>query len=151
MDYGLIGVNLLMIQALIYFRQGWPFSRELKNKLKTRRRLDISSSSSHTKRRVWQEAISALLLIDPDCAIPKKQVMAFAQARDSEYPPYLLNFMGSPGERHVENLKVCYYLVQVTTTPLDKSLARYTAKSEQLLMIKQSASPQVLILLCTGT
>ncbi|KJA29472.1 hypothetical protein HYPSUDRAFT_32950 [Hypholoma sublateritium FD-334 SS-4] len=69
-------------------------------------RLDISSSSAHTKRRIWQEAISALLLTNPDCAIPKNQVMAFAQARDSEFPPYLLNFLGSPGERHVENLKI---------------------------------------------
>lgn len=33
--------------------------------------------------------------------------MAFVQARDSEFPPYLLNFMNTPGERHVENLKVC--------------------------------------------
>lgn len=23
------------------------------------------------------------------------------------YPPYLLGFLGTPGERHVENLKVC--------------------------------------------
>ena len=32
--------------------------------------------------------------------------MDFVQARDSEYPPYLLGFSGTPGERHVENLKV---------------------------------------------
>jgi hypothetical protein len=32
--------------------------------------------------------------------------MIFAQAADAEYPPYLLDFAGSPGERHVENLKV---------------------------------------------
>lgn len=32
--------------------------------------------------------------------------MEFAQARDSEYPPYLLGFTGSPAERHVENIKV---------------------------------------------
>lgn len=32
--------------------------------------------------------------------------MEFALARDSEYPPYLLAFAGTPGERHVENLKV---------------------------------------------
>lgn len=34
--------------------------------------------------------------------------MHYAQARDSEHPPYLLNFAGTPGERHVENLKVWY-------------------------------------------
>lgn len=38
--------------------------------------------------------------------IPSKQKMIFAQARDSEFPPYLLNFTGTPAERHVENLKV---------------------------------------------
>ena len=32
--------------------------------------------------------------------------MVFAQGRDSEFPPYLLDFCGTPGERHVENLKV---------------------------------------------
>lgn len=33
--------------------------------------------------------------------------MTFAQAPDTEaYPPYLLNFSGTPGERHVENLKI---------------------------------------------
>lgn len=32
--------------------------------------------------------------------------MMFAESRDSEYPPYLLDFLGTPGERYVENLKV---------------------------------------------
>jgi len=32
--------------------------------------------------------------------------MVYAQPRDCEYPPYLLKFLGTPGERHVENLKV---------------------------------------------
>ena len=36
--------------------------------------------------------------------------MEFKQARHNEYPPYLLRFEGSPGERHVENLKVRYVL-----------------------------------------
>ncbi len=69
-------------------------------------RLDLSSNSSHTKRRIWQEAITTLLLTDEHCRIPKEQRMVFKQARQNEYPPYLLNFKGSPGERHVENLKV---------------------------------------------
>ena len=47
-----------------------------------------------------------LFLTSPECGIPKTQPMDFAQARDAEYPPYLLNFAGTPGERHVENLKV---------------------------------------------
>ncbi|KAF5312519.1 hypothetical protein D9619_003561 [Psilocybe cf. subviscida] len=69
-------------------------------------RLDTSSTSIHTKRRIWQESITALMLTDLDCAIPPKQPMAFAQSRDSRFPPYLLDFMGTPGERHVENLKI---------------------------------------------
>ncbi|KAI0335198.1 hypothetical protein GY45DRAFT_1416939 [Cubamyces sp. BRFM 1775] len=68
--------------------------------------LDISSTSPHAKRRIWQEAISTLLLTDEECRIPEKQKMQYKQARDGEYPPYLLDFAGSPGERHVENLKI---------------------------------------------
>ncbi|EEB93866.1 hypothetical protein MPER_07426, partial [Moniliophthora perniciosa FA553] len=45
------------------------------------------------------------LLSLTECRIPPQQKMAFAEARDSEFPPYLLNFIGTPGERHVENLK----------------------------------------------
>ncbi|KAI0068240.1 hypothetical protein BV25DRAFT_1867258 [Artomyces pyxidatus] len=69
-------------------------------------RLDISASSPHSKRRIWQEAITTLLLTNQECHIPKKQPMHFVQAPNAEYPPYLLDFAGSPGERHVENLKI---------------------------------------------
>ncbi|KAJ7103568.1 hypothetical protein B0H15DRAFT_812784 [Mycena belliarum] len=69
-------------------------------------RLDISHNSIHTRRRIWQESISTLFLTSDDCRIPPDQAMEFAQARDSEYPPYLLNFSGTPGERHVENIKI---------------------------------------------
>uniref|UniRef100_A0A0W0F5N8 T6SS Phospholipase effector Tle1-like catalytic domain-containing protein n=1 Tax=Moniliophthora roreri TaxID=221103 RepID=A0A0W0F5N8_MONRR len=68
-------------------------------------RLALSFPSPHVKRRIWQESITALLLTSPECKIPPQQKMAFAEARDSEFPPYLLNFIGTPGERHVENLK----------------------------------------------
>ncbi|EIW64596.1 uncharacterized protein TRAVEDRAFT_55490 [Trametes versicolor FP-101664 SS1] len=69
-------------------------------------RLDISSTSPHTKRRIWQEAISTLLLTDEESRMPKTQKMEYKQARDGEYPPYLLHFAGTPAERHVENLKI---------------------------------------------
>lgn len=69
-------------------------------------RLDTSPSSVHLKRRIWQEAVSTLVFTDPETHIPEKQEMVYAQARDSEYPPYLLDFTGSPGERHAENIKV---------------------------------------------
>lgn len=54
------------------------------------------------------------MLTSPDCQIPPEQDMLFAQARDSEFPPYLLDFLGSPSERHVENLKV----LLLTSPPL---------------------------------
>ncbi|TFK77139.1 hypothetical protein BDN72DRAFT_953613 [Pluteus cervinus] len=68
--------------------------------------LDTSPSSLHLKRRIWQESVTTLLLTYPQCKIPEAQRMSFAQARQDAYPPYLLNFRGSPGERHVENLKI---------------------------------------------
>ncbi|KAJ7244762.1 hypothetical protein B0H12DRAFT_1211560 [Mycena haematopus] len=78
------------------------------------RRIDFSidifsprlDTSVHTKRRIWQESITTLFLISPDCQIPVKQPMEFSEARDSEYPPYLLDFTGTPAERHVENIKI---------------------------------------------
>lgn len=79
--------------------------------------INLSPSSPHTKRRIWQEAISTLFLTDPDCDIPQTQPMQFAQARDANYPPYLLGFEGHPAERHVENLKAspatCLPLLQL--------------------------------------
>lgn len=41
--------------------------------------------------------------------------MRYASAKDSEHPPYLLGFRGSPGERHVENLKVMMFVPDQTT------------------------------------
>ncbi|PFH54435.1 hypothetical protein AMATHDRAFT_19 [Amanita thiersii Skay4041] len=69
-------------------------------------RLDISKSSIHAKRRIWQESITTLILTNSACKIPKEQRMMFSEPRDSEFPPYLLDFMGTPGERHIENLKI---------------------------------------------
>ncbi|THH11204.1 hypothetical protein EW145_g801 [Phellinidium pouzarii] len=68
--------------------------------------LDLSSSSPHVKRRIWQETISTIFLTTPDCKIPEDQLMSYFEARNAEYPPYLLDFKGSPAERHVENLKI---------------------------------------------
>ncbi|KAJ6519781.1 hypothetical protein C8R45DRAFT_952705 [Mycena sanguinolenta] len=78
------------------------------------RRIDFSidifsprlDTSVHTKRRIWQESITTLFLVSPDTQIPAKQPMEFSEARNSEYPPYLLDFTGTPGERHVENIKI---------------------------------------------
>ncbi|KAI0322650.1 hypothetical protein OF83DRAFT_1048810 [Amylostereum chailletii] len=69
-------------------------------------RLDISPTSPHTRHRIWQEAITTLILTSPECQIPEGHPLNFVQAPNSEYPPYLTQFKNSPGERHVENLKV---------------------------------------------
>lgn len=92
-------------------------------------RLDITSSSLHTKRRIWQESITTLLLTTPECAIPKGQRMMFVEARDSEFPPYLLDFRGSPGERHVENLKI---LRDVGTAAYNKAVGLVSDRENAL-------------------
>lgn len=82
-------------------------------------RLDISRSSAHTRRRIWQEAITALFLTSPECKIPNTQPMHYIRAKCSEFPPYLLNFQGSPGERHAENIKVRTCGLNVSISALD--------------------------------
>ncbi|KAF9510693.1 hypothetical protein BS47DRAFT_1395777 [Hydnum rufescens UP504] len=69
-------------------------------------RLDISPSSPHIKRRIWQETITTMILTHPDTRIPASQKMIFLEAPESEWSPYLLGYQGSPAERHVENIKI---------------------------------------------
>ncbi|KZT02648.1 uncharacterized protein LAESUDRAFT_729889 [Laetiporus sulphureus 93-53] len=98
-------------------------------------RIDLTPSSPHVKRRIWQEALTTLILTNFDCRIPKSQLMEFAQATDNEYPPYLLRFAGSPGERHVENLKILrdvgsmayYRAVKLVTGPESPQLRQLEA------------------------
>jgi hypothetical protein len=58
------------------------------------------------RRRIWQESIGALILTDEACRIPPGQKMRYSEPVNFEWPPYLLDFRGTPAERHVENLKV---------------------------------------------
>ncbi|KAF9453858.1 hypothetical protein P691DRAFT_771149 [Macrolepiota fuliginosa MF-IS2] len=90
--------------------------------------LDISSSSIHLKRRIWQEALSTLLFTDPETGIPQKQRMIYAQARNSEYPPYLLEFAGSLGERHAENIKI---LREVGTSKYARAVGLLSGPDEE--------------------
>ncbi|KAF8595614.1 hypothetical protein BDV93DRAFT_501109 [Ceratobasidium sp. AG-I] len=73
-------------------------------------RLDISPDSKHLKQRIWQESITTLLLVAPQCQIPATQKMMFTEGVEvdskNSTPPYLLDFAGSPAERHIENLKI---------------------------------------------
>jgi hypothetical protein len=68
--------------------------------------------------------------------------MQFAEARDYEYPPYLLDFMGSPGERHVENLKVCFRKF--------KSSSEYLCNFTQILKDVGSFAYSRAVALCNG-
>lgn len=69
-------------------------------------RLDISPTSRHTRRRIWQESISVLSLLTPECMMPKNEKLVYTDLKTLPVPPYLLRFRGTAGERHVENLKV---------------------------------------------
>lgn len=71
----------------------------------------MSPNSPHIRRRIWQESLGVLILTDPLCRIPAKHQIAFAEAQKFSWPPYLLDFQGTPGERHVENLKVCHIAI----------------------------------------
>lgn len=134
---------LIQVQASIFFLQGMLLS-QLNGPAHDDVRLNTSPSSLHTTRRIWQEAITTLLLTTPSCAIPEDQAMCFAQAKGSEFPPYLLNFQGSPSERHVENLKV-------TTTSVYFSschamiLSRFCGKLDPSLTIGRSRLQRVRI------
>jgi hypothetical protein len=55
--------------------------------------------------------------------------MAFAQAPEAEYPPYLLDFAGSPSERHVENLKVRMMGITCNFTTVNITLYRSSERS----------------------
>ncbi|KAF8523077.1 hypothetical protein BU17DRAFT_75023 [Hysterangium stoloniferum] len=73
--------------------------------------LDISTTSRHVRRRVWQETISVLLYASKECAMPQDQKLEFLEGPRAEdptakWPPYLVDFRGTPAERHAENLKI---------------------------------------------
>ncbi|KAG8948531.1 hypothetical protein FRC04_009741 [Tulasnella sp. 424] len=76
------------------------------------RRLDFNIFSPrlntvmHVNRRIYQESISILLLALPQCRMPPSQNLVFNEAFGGDWPPYLMDFSGSPAERHVENLKI---------------------------------------------
>ncbi|CAG8485008.1 15034_t:CDS:2 [Acaulospora morrowiae] len=105
---------------------------------KVTKRLDFSLNiysskldfSKHIKKRVWQETWSALLLTSDQFKMPKDKVVAYSQ---SIYrPPYMLNFMGTVAERHVENLKIIRQIgirnYTSSMTPLSTSLLKMRAK-----------------------
>ena len=66
----------------------------------------MSPSSAHIRRRIWQEALSILILTSPETKVGREQKMLFAEAPNAEWPPYLLGFRNTAGERHIENIKV---------------------------------------------
>ncbi|KAG8792908.1 hypothetical protein FRC12_004494 [Ceratobasidium sp. 428] len=118
--WGLYAVYIFTYGLTVYFTVvNWNWMHRVIKRL-TRRvdfgidifspRLDISPSSKHLVQRIWQESITTLLLAAPQCQMPASQKMMFvdgAEVTSEELtPPYLLDFAGSPAERHVENLKI---------------------------------------------
>lgn len=73
--------------------------------------IDVTRSSPHIKRRVWQETISTILLASPGLKMPEEQVVSYSEPRGKLWPPYLIDFRGFPSERHAENLKVRYGVI----------------------------------------
>ena len=106
LSVSILSVAHILVQVSIYFRPRLYFLFSFPGSVLIVDSLDISNNSRHTRRRIWQESITALLLTSHKCAIPKSQQMEFSESQGSQWPPYLLKFQGTPAERHVENLKV---------------------------------------------
>ncbi|KAG8693317.1 hypothetical protein FRC08_009199 [Ceratobasidium sp. 394] len=118
--WGLYAVYILTYGLTVYFTiVNWDWMHRVIKRI-TRRvdfsidifspRLDISPSSKHFTQRIWQESLTTLLLAAPQCKMPASQKMVFVDgievSSEELTPPYLLDFAGSPAERHVENLKI---------------------------------------------
>lgn len=93
---------------------------------KWQKRLDFSidifnptlDTAKHVTRRIQQETISTLLLAEPEYKVRRRpnEPLVFCnlietneakeEPAQTEFPPYLLDFRGSQGERHLENLKI---------------------------------------------
>lgn len=98
----------ILVQASISSLHSKPPSNQTQRELTAfDSSIDLSPSTLHVRRRIWQETVSVLLLTSADCKIPPTQPMEFVLHREHPWPPYLHNFQGTPAERHVENLKVC--------------------------------------------
>jgi len=107
----LVATYVLMCIIVIWFviRQTQKFQVMLKQ---IQQRLDFSleifnpklNYFKHIKRRVWQETWTTTLLVANDYKMPAEKVVAYSQS--PHRPPYLLNFIGTVAERHVENLRI---------------------------------------------
>ncbi|GJJ08808.1 hypothetical protein Clacol_003027 [Clathrus columnatus] len=112
--------------------QGFSFSQNLIKRI-TRRmdfsidifspKLDISPTSKHTRRRIWQESISVLLYLTPECMMPNDERPLYTDLKALPVPPYLVHFRGTVGERHAENLKI---LGEVGGMDYAKGIVQYT-------------------------
>jgi len=101
----------------------FPFAQRIIKKLQ--KRIDFSIDlfapnldlAKHVARRVWQESFTTLLLAESRYRMPTKEKIEFASTE--AVGAYLLNFRGTVGERHVENIKVLN-LVSPATIMLTK-------------------------------
>ncbi|CAE6405463.1 unnamed protein product [Rhizoctonia solani] len=118
--WALYGVYIITYGLTVYFTViNWNWMHRIIKRLRRRidfsidifsPRLNISPDSSHLKQRIWQESWTTLLLATPQCRMPTSQKLRFAEGTeadaDTPVPPYLLDFVNSPAERHIENLKI---------------------------------------------
>ncbi|CAG8460586.1 482_t:CDS:2 [Dentiscutata heterogama] len=137
-----ISISIIVINCIIGIAVVWYILKETQpyqNFVKIiKKRLDFSINiyspnldfQKHIKRRIWQETWTTLFLTSERFKMEKDKIVAYSQ---SPYrPPYLLNFMGSVAERHVENLKIIRHIgirrYTASLSPLPSSLVSLRTK-----------------------
>ncbi|CAG8466098.1 26770_t:CDS:2 [Dentiscutata erythropus] len=89
-----ISISIIVINCIVGIAMVWYILKDTQP----------YQNFKHIKRRIWQETWTTLFLTSERFKMEKDKIVAYSQ---SPYrPPYLLNFMGSVAERHVENLKI---------------------------------------------
>ncbi|CAG8460770.1 38883_t:CDS:2 [Gigaspora margarita] len=137
-----ISISILIVDCIVLIAVGWYIIKDTgpyQNFVKViKKRLDFSINiyspnldfQKHIKRRIWQETWTTLFLTSEKFKMQKDKIVAYSQ---SPYrPPYLLNFMGSVAERHVENLKIIRHIgirrYIASLSPLPSSLIALRSK-----------------------
>ncbi|RIB14861.1 hypothetical protein C2G38_1972554 [Gigaspora rosea] len=140
--YSGISISILVVDCIVLIAVGWYIIKDTgpyQNFVKViKKRLDFSINiyspnldfQKHIKRRIWQETWTTLFLTSEKFKMQKDKIVAYSQ---SPYrPPYLLNFMGSVAERHVENLKIIRHIgirrYIASLSPLPSSLIALRTK-----------------------
>lgn len=137
----LITVTALSYAANVYFSVVSTTVVQKRIVKKLQKRIDFSIDifspsldlEKHIARRIQQESLSTLLLAAPEYRIPPRHPLVFHTIavgdKKCPIPPYLLDFKGTQGERHIENLKILRELGlprYINACERLKQLVRYT-------------------------